>query len=1222
MRLNGKTKLFLLVVGFFLLLCGLHGNSFKTFPNQFISKTDLYVVTNIETDLQILSKEIESNFRIIESNNKPLSNLSLSSPTNVSYFKLLDGKLISWSGFEYDIPVVRNQKGNSDFVSFENSKGVFLLKSHVTSDGFELIALVVIHRTYSIENKFLNEDIEKDFIGKYKVKSFILGQVDTKPILNSSKQVLFHVSSSDQSNGKSSIYWFRWLLVTVGFSFILMGFYLVFKDFEEKGYYILNFIVLSVFLIVLRFIILNSGFPNSLVEVEWFKSTYFASSFWFPSFGDFVINLVLVLILGFYFFLRLDNVKTFIQFFGSRKSLGIPLITLAIVLLGIILYLYYWGIFVLHKDAQWNFDISKSVELNYYTISYLLIFVFLSIIAFLFSYFVIRIASFICARLNVSKLKLLLTSLVLVFSNLIMGIPWEVIVVFYIYVFVAVYFKLYSRLRDFNFKSYLFLVLSAFSFSLIAAFILIQHTSISEEVNKKKFATKILDNSDLELEYLLGNISTRLKSDSIVLKTLPNIWTAKDVIISRIQNDYVRHGFERYDLVIHLFDKYGNGYFKNTIDDTYFDLRRKFTQRDYVTNTKNLYHLSIYGGVLHEKYVHFIQIKIGAKVVGYIVLELALKKIKAHSLYPLLVNNYETNKQLLLSGYDYAIYEKGELVFNHGNFQYPKLVNVSVEGRTYDLKGYNHYQTNTYKSKQIVISSPKNLVNVFMANFSYLFIILVFCVFLTLLFVSLFNQKKLSNFSTKIQIYLNLACFLPLIVVSISTISVLNDNYKEDLNTTFIQRAQSIGGNIDDYVDRYKDKQIALEELDMVLNKISEYTLTDINLYDVDGELILSSQQALFEMGLLSNLMNPRAKVNLENQKNVTLLEEKIGAFEYRSVYLSLQSPNSGTQIGLISIPFFNSENELNAKRVAVLSTYMNVFSVAFLLILLLSQVAYNSITNPLRFIADKLKRISFTGVNEELDWSSEDEIGLLVNEYNNMLHKLEESKIALSQSEKEFAWREMAQQVAHEIKNPLTPMKLSMQHMRRVGVDDPEKLRNSIDSMLSQIETLNDIASSFSEFAKMPTPESEKYDIKTVFNEIVSLYDNEEVGLICTLPDDESIEVVGDDKVMGRMLTNLVINGIQAYAGDGVPKIELHMIASSTDVLIEIKDNGEGIPEEIQSKVFMPNFSTKYTGSGIGLAVVKRGVEHAQGNIWFSTEEGIGTTFYIKLPRVFSADA
>jgi nitrogen fixation/metabolism regulation signal transduction histidine kinase len=230
-----------------------------------------------------------------------------------------------------------------------------------------------------------------------------------------------------------------------------------------------------------------------------------------------------------------------------------------------------------------------------------------------------------------------------------------------------------------------------------------------------------------------------------------------------------------------------------------------------------------------------------------------------------------------------------------------------------------------------------------------------------------------------------------------------------------------------------------------------------------------------------------------------------------------------------------------------------------------------------------------------------------MVTEYNRMLVNLEDSKKALAKSEKESAWREMARQVAHEIKNPLTPMKLTLQHMQRVidedGEDQGETRLRQINALLEQIETLNDIATSFSDFAKMPAPQMESLDISTLLKETTDLYNKKELGRIITNFEDRQFIVKGDRKWLGRAFSNLILNGFQAVSGQNSARVEVDLFSKNEDVVrIEVKDNGEGIPSNIRAQVFTPNFSTKYTGSGLGLAIAKKGVEYANGKIWFDS--------------------
>ena len=298
----------------------------------------------------------------------------------------------------------------------------------------------------------------------------------------------------------------------------------------------------------------------------------------------------------------------------------------------------------------------------------------------------------------------------------------------------------------------------------------------------------------------------------------------------------------------------------------------------------------------------------------------------------------------------------------------------------------------------------------------------------------------------------------------------------------------------------------------------------------------------------------------------------------------------------------------------------LNVFTGIFLLLVVLSFFASRDLTKPLSLVTSRLKRITLSGDNKPLDYKSDDEIGLLVGEYNKMLVKLEESRAALAASEKESAWREMAKQVAHEIKNPLTPMKLTLQHLQRVLANEESPAERSIRSLLTQVDTLSDIATSFSAFAKMPIPKSERFDVSMVLQETLILYKNDGSVRLDAIIDQGEFYINGDSKLMGRILTNLILNGIQSVE-EKDPHINVVLEKtnqkSPKTIIIYIRDNGKGIDEETAKKLFIPNFTTKSTGSGIGLSVAKRGIEHAGGKIWFETEPYFGTTFFIELPLV-----
>lgn len=236
------------------------------------------------------------------------------------------------------------------------------------------------------------------------------------------------------------------------------------------------------------------------------------------------------------------------------------------------------------------------------------------------------------------------------------------------------------------------------------------------------------------------------------------------------------------------------------------------------------------------------------------------------------------------------------------------------------------------------------------------------------------------------------------------------------------------------------------------------------------------------------------------------------------------------------------------------------------------------------------------------------------------MVRKLEVSAVRLAKSEREGAWREMARQVAHEIKNPLTPMKLSIQYLQRaIAGDSPnvkELSRKVAGTLVEQIEHLSNIASDFSAFARIGEPNNEEFLLNEVLYSLTSLYQGHEDCEVTYVQPTHDFYVFADKTQMNRLFTNLLLNAIQAIPDDRKGQIVVRLqMTSDSHVIVSVSDNGEGISTEIQSRIFVPNFTTKSSGTGLGLAMCKNIAEQARGEIWFETKLNEGTTFYVKLP-------
>jgi nitrogen fixation/metabolism regulation signal transduction histidine kinase len=345
---------------------------------------------------------------------------------------------------------------------------------------------------------------------------------------------------------------------------------------------------------------------------------------------------------------------------------------------------------------------------------------------------------------------------------------------------------------------------------------------------------------------------------------------------------------------------------------------------------------------------------------------------------------------------------------------------------------------------------------------------------------------------------------------------------------------------------------------------------------------------------------------------------EQIGNLPYLSAYRPLQT-SEGKTVAYLHMPYFakekNQRQEVAGFMVALINVYVLLLVAAGLVALGIS----NSVTRSLTRISAQFQKIRVGERNEPIAWKSNDEIGLLVAEYNKMLGELERSAALLARSERESAWREMARQVAHEIKNPLTPMRLSIQHLQRtIAAGDPraEELTGRVSrTLLEQIETLSHIATEFSNFAQMPTPSPEQVDLGQVLRSIVALYEAEEgVDSQLSLPSGDVL-VWADRQQLQRVFSNLLKNAIQAIPDDRKGQIRVVMASVAGQVRVQVVDNGSGIDEDQRARVFVPNFTTKSSGMGLGLAMSKNIVEYAGGRIDFESQPGVGTTFSVTLP-------
>lgn len=412
--------------------------------------------------------------------------------------------------------------------------------------------------------------------------------------------------------------------------------------------------------------------------------------------------------------------------------------------------------------------------------------------------------------------------------------------------------------------------------------------------------------------------------------------------------------------------------------------------------------------------------------------------------------------------------------------------------------------------------------------------------------------------------------------------------------------------------------------LNIDLRDLSYSAGTDILVYDNYGQLVGSSTPELFKNGILSNRIAPEP---FFSQEHTMVKYEQMGNMQYLCAYAPFYN-GSLLQIGYIAVPFFVSEMELASETDAFLARLLPPYLIVIFLALLASYWAARSMTIPIALMAEKMRHFRIGKPDNHIVYDKHDEVGELVEQYNVLVDQLEAYSVRLAKAEREGAWRTMARQIAHEINNPLTPMKLTIQQLQRLHANTPSGgeteetakynayFQKATGMLVEQIDNLSRIATSFGTFAKQPEITVSEVDIAQKLSNVITLQRNNDAGVpIRYVGPDHSVFVWADAEQIGQVFTNLIRNALQAMEGQADADIIIIMRDEGDQILISISDNGPGIPEEIRDRVFMPNFTTKNTGMGLGLAISKNIIEGSGGKICYQTSKK-GTTFLVYLKK------
>ncbi len=480
------------------------------------------------------------------------------------------------------------------------------------------------------------------------------------------------------------------------------------------------------------------------------------------------------------------------------------------------------------------------------------------------------------------------------------------------------------------------------------------------------------------------------------------------------------------------------------------------------------------------------------------------------------------------------------------------------------------------------------------------------------------------RFSLRNRIFISMIFLVVVASILIASITIYQYNEQaEDYHVNRLERKEeAIKSSISYELSRQKDLPIGTYYLPIILNnklnEISDIHNLDINIYDLEGKLLRSSH-ARFGRDTIDNNLSVDILNKIRNNSNHRMVLPKIApdGKKFRSSY-SYIVDKKFKPIGIIGVPYLQD----NSFQDEELKEFLERLSLVYILILLIAIIiAYflsKYITKSIESVSRRMQQTDLDKPNEKIKLEDASfEIFGLVNSYNKMVDQLEESAIKIAQVERKHAWKEMAKQVAHEIKNPLTPMRLTVQSFEHrfdpTSPDIKDKLKEFCQSLIQQIDTMSSIASAFSNFAQMPYPRKENLN---VVEEVKLALDIFQEPYIFYYPEKKEIFASLDKVQLTRIVTNLITNALRAVKAEENPKVEVRVLDSLNFVTIEIDDNGVGISKEDATKVFEPKFTTKTSGMGLGLSMVKSMIEANNGEVYFESEEGKGSYFTVTLPK------
>ena len=1092
--------------------------------------------------------------------------------------------------------------------AFVHTGNAYVIPHYKTNKKQTAVSIITVKSEYQYENEFLKNAIHPSFNIQSDFDVTTDDAQSENAIYSTDGNYLFTFSLENTDNAT--------IKRRVAFPFLLLAI-LMLLLYAQKGikrnrlsnrkFFIITIITLATRAAIQ--ILLPEEFYSQL---SIFSPKLFAASPIFPSIGDLLISVVLVFYLLFVYFFKVHLKR--LDKFPTASRIAISAVWIA-ALTGYFLFInYVTGILI--NDSNFTFEMYEITNIS--TISVLSHL----ILTLCFSGFILLLDKAAIQMLKTfSYWKLVCIELPIVVIVALIDMKWHLsptlpqnCLTFCI--ITLLWFKL-REMKRVNFAA----------MAVVVGIFAIYLTDLTRTGCQKRqdeecevMCVNLSQLQDPAAEVVLADAIADMKNDNDIAEILNEPEPDYDYLGRYIQNQYFIGYLNRYVFELNVcapnetstncsqfYNRYLRQYGVQTQVSGLYRIKDASSEAIYMARVS----LPMKNGKTVTLYFS-LSPKFNYEVLGYP--ELLLEK-------PLQTDKYKQH-------ISYAKYQNGHLTTHSGSFPYAFDSHVygeqgDDEFRHFRMERYDHVMFYSDSENCIIVSTPAITAFDILISFTYTF---VFFLIITTILLVLGNQYTRMfdiRFTIKNKVLISI-----LTVLLISSVSVAGgvvyytiNHYKRSQNDIMASKLQSVLIEIEQqYSDISDIKKIPANELNNLLTSFSNTFLTDINLYSQNGDLIASSRREIYSRKLTSRKMNPRAYRELEmNRKSRLVQKENIGGLSYYSAYVPFINSRNKL-LAYINLPYFIKQTPLRQELTSVSVAVINIYVVLVMLSVAIAILLSKRITKPIIDVQERIRSIDLGKSNQRVEYEGDDEIAELVNEYNLMLDELSISATRLAKSERESAWREMARQVAHEIKNPLTPMKLSVQLLERSQRNgDPdfnERFENTARTLIEQIDSLSSIASEFSQFARMPEGRTELVNLNERINQSVELFrDTTNTKINFTEPAGLQVFILADNERMLQVFNNLIKNAIQAIPKKQKGRINISLRCFKGRAVVEIQDNGTGISPETESKLFQPNFTTKTSGTGLGLAIVKNIVEDAGGAIWFYSKVGKGTSFFVSFP-------